>query len=548
MRRLAVCGTKYSRPGGRLTFGPTRTVVGICLLLLLTLPLGLLAGCRKRSEAFVIALSDNISTLDPIGSPTVDAASERVRVLMFNSLVRKNEKFEYVPEVASEITHSEDGLVYTFVLREGITFHNGSTLTSEDVKYTLDTLLASNSGKAASFFEGSGATRQAYIASVEARDPQTVEIRLNKFLPSLLPNLVTIGIIPKGTADTQKDNPVGSGPFRFSSFDRTQQVLDLEAHSDYWQGAPNIRRVRVRVIGDANALQAELRSGRVDLTPLPTNLTPDALNTLAQDPNLKVEQFAGANIAYLGFNVQSAPLDNVRVRQAIAYAIDREALIKSLLLGQAKLAHSILPEESWAYSAGQSYSYDPEKARQLLDQAGFRDPDGDGPRMRFSKPIVFKISSGSAATSQVAGVIQNNLQQVGIPVEITTLEFNSLLSDLRNGQYQMTYSRWVGGNQDPLFLKDLFATSEVPTQDRAGRNRSRYSNRELDRVLEEAVNTPEKEKARPLYVQAQEIISRELPMLPLWYPANMVVARKSVDNINVDGSGDWGFVRNLTVE
>ncbi|HEX8748939.1 MAG TPA: ABC transporter substrate-binding protein [Pyrinomonadaceae bacterium] len=527
---------------------PARSIVSFLLALaLLSLSF---AGCRGRdSNVFVIVQSDNISTLDPVGSPTVDAASERVRVLMFNSLMRKNEKFEYVNELASEPPKaSEDGLTFTFTLRDNVKFHDGRALTSADVKYTLDTMLASSSGKAASFFEGSGASKQGYITGVEAPDARTVIIRLRKPLPQLFPNLVTIGIIPQGSAAQQATNPVGTGPYRFKSFDKNQQVLDLEANNEYWEGAPNIKALRVRVISDANALQAELKSGRVDIVPLPTNLTPDAITSLGQDANLKVEQFPGSNIVYLGFNVQSAPLDKVAVRQAIAYGLDRERLIRELQLGQAKLANSILPEESWAYAPGQTYAYDPARAKKILDDAGFKDPDGDGPQMRFPSPIVFKISSGSIATRQYATVMQNSLKEIGLPVEIETLEFNSLLEQLRRGQFQMTTSRWVGGNQDPMFLRDLFASTEIPTQERAGRNRSRYSNPELDKILDEAVNTTDKQRATALYKQAQEIISRELPMLPLWYPANMVIARKTVGNIKLDGSGDWGFVRSLTVE
>lgn len=521
----------------------------LSFLLVISLTMILSAGCRNRSTAFVIVLSDNISTLDPVGSPTVDAASERVRVLMFNSLVRKNERYEYVNELASEMPKtSEDGLTITFILRDNVKFHDGRQLTSADAKYTLDTLLASNSGKAASFFEGAGATRQPLISSVEAPDARTLIIHLRKPWLQLFPNLTPIGIIPQGSAAQQATNPIGSGPFRFKSFDKNQQVLDLEANANYWEGAPGIKELRVRVIADANALQAELKTGRVDLAPLPTNLTPDAIQSLGQDANLKVEQFPGSNIVYLGFNVQSAPLDKAVVRQAIAYAIDRERLIRELQLGQAKLAHSILPEESWAYSAGEKYSYDPARARKLLDDAGFRDPDGDGPRMRFPNPLIFKISSGSIATRQYSTVIQNSLKEIGIPVEIETLETNSLLEQLRRGQFQMTTSRWIGGNQDPVFLRDLFATSEIPTQERAGRNRSRYSNAEVDKILNEAVNTADNQKSAPLYIQAQGIISRELPMLPLWYPANIVIARKTVSNIKVDGSGDWGFVKNLKVE
>ena len=526
---------------------PARSFISILLLISLTALL--FGGCRRRGEAFVIVLSDNISTLDPVGSPTVDAASERVRVLMFNSLVRKNERFEYVNELASELPRtSEDGLSVTFIMRDNVKFHDGRPLTSADAKYTLDTLLSSSSGKSASFFEGSGESKQSLISGVEAPDARTLIIRLRKPWLQLLPNLTPIGIIPQGSAAQQASNPIGSGPFRFKNFDKNQQVLDLEGNPEYWDGPPSIQALRVRVITDANALQAELRSNRVDLVPLPTNLTPDAIKSLGEDPNLKVEQFPGSNIVYLGFNVQSAPLDKASVRQAIAYAIDRERLIRDLQLGQAKLAHSILPEESWAFVAGQQYTFDMNRAKQMLDEAGFRDPDGDGPRMRFPNPLVFKISSGSIATRQYSTVIQNALKEIGIPVEIETLETNSLLEQLRRGQFQMTTSRWIGGNQDPVFLRDLFATSEIPTQERAGRNRSRYSNPEVDKILAEAVNTADNQKAAVLYKQAQEIISRDLPMLPLWYPANMVIARKSVGNIKIDGSGDWGFVKNLTVE
>lgn len=500
------------------------------------------SGCRKRSESFVIALSDKISTIDPIGSQTIDAASERVRVLMFNSLVRKNEKFEYVPDLASNIVRADDGLSYTFTLNDGVKFHDGKQLTSADVKYTLETVLNSEtSGRTASFFEKSGDERLGYLTAIETPDQRTVIIRLRKPWLQLLTNLVPISIIPQGSADNQKSAPVGTGPFKFVSYDQTQQVVRLAAFQDYWQGKPAIEQLTVRVVGDASALQAELHSGRVDLVPLPTNLSPDTLKSLGASGNLKTEQFAGANVTYLGFNVKEAPLDNVKVRQAIAYAIDRQSLIRDLLLEQAKIAHSILPEESWAYSAGQQYAHNPQMAKQLLDEAGFRDPDGDGPQMRFPKPIIFKIASGSTATSQYALVIQNNLKQVGIPVEIETLEFNLLLAQMRNGQYQMTTSRWIGGNQDPVFLKDLFTT-------KANFNRTNYSNTQLDPILQQAVDTVDREKARALYAQAQDIISRDVPMLPLWYPANMVVAQKRVGNIKVDGSGDWGFVKSLTVE
>ncbi|HEY0323686.1 MAG TPA: ABC transporter substrate-binding protein [Pyrinomonadaceae bacterium] len=525
----------------------TRFFVSILLVLILTALL--FAGCRNKGNAFVIVLSGNISSLDPILSQDVPASNERVRVLMFNSLVRKNEKFEYVNELASEMPKvSDDGLTVTFTLRDNVKFQDGRALTSADAKYTMDTLLASSSRKAASFYEVVNGQKQPYITSVEAPDARTLVLRMRKPWLQLLPNLVPIGIIPKDSSGQQTTQPLGSGPFRFKSFDKDQQVLELEANPNYWEGAPNIQNLRVRVIADTNALQAELRSGRVDLAPLPTNLTPDAINSLGQDPNLKVEQFPGANIYHITINTQSAPLDNVRVRQAIAYAIDREEIIRTLLRGQAKLAHSILPEESWAYSQGVKYSYNPEQAKKLLDEAGFRDPDGDGPQMRFPKPISFKFSSASTLANQYGNVIADQLKRVGIPIQIETAEANTLLEQLRAGQFQMTTGNWVGGNQDPSFFNDLFATSRIPTGNLPTLNRSRYSDPELDRKLEEALNTADQAKAKVLYARVQDIVSRDVPLLPLWYLSNMVIARKNVGNIKVDGSGDWAFVRSLTVE
>lgn len=528
--------------------GMSMTLLKTTLLLILIGFMLLAPGCRRRGDAFVIATADSIVTLDPMGGANVDVGSERMRQLMFNSLIRKNESFEYVGELASNIETSPDGLAVTFTLHDGVKFHDGRPLTSSDAKYTLDTLLASSAAKAASFYEGTGTSKQSYIAGVEAPDARTLIVRLRKPWLQLLVNLVPIGIIPNGSAATQKDHPVGSGPFKFVRFDSVQQVLDLEANDSYWEGAPQIRSLRVTSIKDTNALQAELLSGRVDCAPNVTNLTPDVFKTFSQNKNFKVAQFPGANIVYLGFNTRVAPLDNVRFRQAIAYAINREGIIKDLLLGQAKIAHSILPEESWAYVPGQTYSYDPEKAKKLLDEAGFRDPDGDGPRMRLPSPIVFKLSGGSAATRQYASVIQDYLKQVSIPVEIETLEAVTLTDQQVKGEYQMITRTSIGGNQDPIFLRDLFATSGIPTPDHVGFNRTRYSNPELDPILEEAINTSDKERAKALYARAQEIISRDVPMMPLWYQSIMVIARANVSNIKIKADGDWSFVRELTVQ
>jgi len=521
-----------------------------CLLVAVLMAMLMPTACRRNRSGgpFVIALGDNIRTIDPIGSPSVDAASERIRTLMFNSLVKKNEKFDYVGELASDIKRSDDNLTFTFILRDGVKFHDGRPFTSADAKYTLDLVFSSTFAKSASFYEGTGAERKSYIKSVEAPDAHTLVVTTTKPWTGLLPNLVPVAIIPKDSYETQKDHPLGSGPFKFVSYDSSQQVVDLQANPDYWDGAPHIPVVRVRVISDTNALQAELRSRRVDIAPLPTSLSPDAVKLLRQDPQLQVFQFTGSNVYLLTLNCSQPPLNDARVRQAIAYAIDRESMIRDLLLGHGKIAHSILPEESWAYSPGHTYSFDPSMAKKLLDEAGLKDPDGDGPLMRFAKPLVYKVSGSNVSGKNYAGVIQNYLKNVGVPVTIETAELNTLFDELRRGNFQIFYGQWVGGNQDPIFFKDLFATSEIPTETRASRNRSRYSNREFDALIDEAVNTFDRDKAKQLYERIQDIVTRDVPVLPLWYQANIVIAQKNVGNITVDASGDWGFIKNVTVE
>lgn len=498
-------------------------------------------SCRTRNSDFVtVALSDKFSTLDTLTTGASDAASERIRNLIFNSLVKKNENFEYVGELAKDIKYSDDGKIITFTLQDNVKFHNGKDLTSNDVKYTFDELFKNDkSFKRGAFFETIGDQKVPLISSIETPDPKTVVFTLNRpeIKNQVLSNLVPIPIIPEGTIGQLATNPIGSGPFKFVKYDESQNSVDFEAFENYWEGAPKVKKLRVKTVPDANALQAELQSGGVDLAPLPSNLSPDTINSLGQNPNLKVEQFEGSNIQYLQFNTQSPPLDKVKMRQAIAYGINREEIINKLLFGQAAIAHSILPTKSWAYKAGTTYNFDPDKAKQLLQESGYK-----------GEPIKYTFAAGNAAVRQYAQVIQNALKNIGVNVEIDTVEGNVLRDQLAKGQFQMNTGIWIGGNQDPIFLKDLFATSAIPGEKVKCCNRSRYSNPEYDKVIAEALSATDREKAKQYYFQAQEIVSNDVPMLPLWYPANVVVANKRIGNIKIDASGDWGFIKNITLE
>ncbi len=499
-------------------------------------------SCRRNNNEFVtVALTEKFSTFDTLTSTSSDAAADRIRTLVFNTLVKKDENFDYTGELAKEIKTSDDGQTLTFILRDNIKFHNGNILTARDVKYTFDELFKNNGFKSGAFFDTIDEKKVPQIVAIETPDDKTVVFKINR--PSLknqlLSNLVAIPIIPEGTVGQQKNQPVGSGPFKFVGFDATQNLVELAANSDYWDGgAPKIQKLRVKSVADANSLQAELLSGGVDIAPLPTNLSPDTIKSLEQNPNLKVEKFDGSNIQYLGFNTQSPPLNNVKIRQAIGYGIDRQKIVTDLLQGLATVSNSILPARSWAYSDGTKYTYDPEKSKQLLQEAGYK-----------NEPITFKFSSGNAAVNQYAQVIQNSLNNVGLNIQIATLEPNTLRDQLSKGEFQMNTGIWIGGNQDPIFYRDLFSTPKIPNDKTKVTccNRSRYSNPEYDSLIETAFNETDRSKSRDYYLKAQEIISNDLPLLPLWYPANVVIVNKKIGGVKVGASGDWGFIKDVTV-
>lgn len=548
-------------------------------LILITIVLSFFAigsNCRRRSsDAVTVALPENFTTFDTLTTVKSDAAAERVKNLMFNSLVRKDANFNYVGELASDIKTSDDGKVVTFTLRDGVKFHNGKLLTSADVKYTLDELFKANGYKAGAFFdtpvpldkneapksaqvstsptntaaantnvgakpaEAEKTKRVPHITSIDAPDPKTVVINIARpaLRDPLLSNLVAIPIIPEGTVGQQKDAPLGSGPFKFISLDASQNIVDLTANPDYWDGPPKVQKLRLKTVTDASSLQAELQSGGVDIAPNPSNLPPDMIKALNGIGSIKVDQFDGSNIQYLVFNTQSPPLNNPKIRQAIGYAIDRQKIVTQLLADQAKVGSSVLPAESWAYSPGTAYGFDPARAKQLLQEAGYNNEE-----------VVFKYGSGNAATNQYAQAIQNSLKEVGLNIRIETLEVNVIRQQLAQGQYQIYTGAWIGGNQDPIFLRDLFSSTKIPGGSVSCCNRSRYVNEQVDALVEDAINATDKAAAKDLYIKAWNMISTDLPLFPLWYPANIVVSNKRIGNIKMSGSGDWVFLKDITAQ
>jgi len=500
------------------------------LILVLALTLGG-PGCRRGGAPgeLTMMLEKRVPTFDPRVSS--DSAAERMRQLLFNSLTRKGEKFEPEADLAAAIEPSPDFKTFTFRLRSGIKFHDGRALTSGDVKYTFDTMMARGfaSDKKAEFVRE--------LAGIETPDSQTVVFRCLNAYPGLPNAIVPVGIVPDGSGDAQAKRPVGTGPFKFESYAEDQEVV-LSAFDGYYEGRAGVDRLRVKIVPDNSTRESELRKGSVDLA-INADFEPVTVESLAKAEGLKVETMPGTNITHIGVNLLDPILKDRRVRQALAHAVDRDMLIRDVLRGQARPASSILPAAQWAYSPDvTSYAYDPARAKQLLDEAGRKAEDGK-PRFRIS----LKTSTLSIAR-KLGEAIQEQLRRVEVAVDVQPLERGKLTQDMTDGNFQLYTNTLVGGNQSAEIFKYVYASKSVPPN---GQNRSRYQNPLLDRLLDEAP-TAAPERQRAIFAEVQKILSEDLPQIYLWYPDVVAVYRLRVSNLKLDPSADWRVVRQIKLK
>ncbi len=575
-----------------------------CLLLLILLILPS-SACRPRRElgTLVIAIELLPRGFDPRFS-TGNTYSARIMQLVYDTLLVKDENFELIPSLADKFIESEDHKTFTFHLRSGVTFHNGKPLTAADVKYTFDSLLSPQLKSPIR-----GAVDK--ITAIETPDELTVIFRAREPFYTFVANLPAIGIIPNGAGLEMGIAPIGSGPYKFISYTEGDSVR-LEANANYWGGAPNISHVQIKIVADNSTRQAELMSGGVDLA-YNSGFDPETVRAFSGRQAMQVVQTAGVNIDYLGVNLTSqSPLSNAKVRQAIAYAIDREVIINRLLRNQATRADAILPTKHWAYEKNvTAYEHNIERAKQLLDEAGYPDPDGNGAQTRLS----LQLMTTSAQTSRnIAAIVQEQLRRVGIELRLETFEIATLVDKAIKGQYDMYYLRSIGANQNtdvfqfvyhsryqnaefndaiarlrqttdtaqmqPIFntlaanlsqrqycanpkmqtlVEKAAAENEANTKkqlwfdisrlltDRGGQNRMRYCNPQVDEWIVAAEQTNDRAAKLGLYSRIQKTVAEELPQIYLWYTANVLVASRRVGNIQVDQYGSWYFIPKLTL-
>ena len=472
-------------------------------------------------------IEKDVQPLDPRVS--TDSAPERMRQLIFNGLTRKNDKFDPVPDLAERFESSPDYRTFTFYLRPNIKFHDGKLLSAADVKYTFETMLAKG------FQSDKKAELLRELASIElGPNDRTIIFRCQNPFPGLPNAIVPIGIIPEGSTQEQAKHPIGTGPFKFESYTESQEVV-LSAYRDYFDGPPSIKTLRVKIIPDNSTRESELRKGSVDLT-INADFDPVTVESLKKAEGVKVEMIDGTNVTHLGINLQDPILKDQNVRQAISFAIDREAIIRDVLLGQARVASGILPVTQWASEPGvEKYSYQPDRARQLLDAAGRREVNGQ-PRMK----LTLKTSTISISR-KIAEAMQEQLRKVGIALELQSLERAKLRQDMTEGTFQLYLNTVVGGNQSTDFFKFAYSSQSIPPN---GQNRSRYNNPLVDKLLVES-QTATRERQKEIFSQIQKILAVELPQIYLWYPSTIVAYRNRVTNLKLDPSGDWQVVRSV---
>ena len=446
---------------------------------------------------------------DPVGlDPQITSARSSIQILenVLDTLVTLDAEQNVVPSLAEAWSVSEDNLTWTFNLRSGVQFSSGRELTAEDVVYTYERLLNPETGSGNAYLLDG-------VTAIEAPDASTVTFTLDAPNPGLLSNLAgskALGIIARenvedGTINTQ---PIGTGPFVIADY-QPGVGLTLEKNPNYWQeGLPYLDSIDVQIITDENVRRTALIAGDVDWA---ISVPAQSVTELKSNPDLVVDEVPAGAYWYIGLNLEREVLSDVRVRQAIATAVNRDNVAMAAAFGNAQPTQDPIPSSSaWAYGYA-PYTYDPEAARALLAEAGY--PDG------FDLEIM--PTTQYEESERAAQVIQADLSAIGIRTTINTLEWAEWLEVQGAGDYDTYICSW-NGNVDPDdFFGAQQGTGEVF-------NFTGYSNREVDELLAEGKNTDDFETRRGIYEQINQQVVDDAPYVYLYNPLEINVYRTNV--------------------
>ena len=453
----------------------------------------------------VVAQIAEPKSLDPHAVTAVN--DFRILVNLYEGLVRyKSGALEVEPALATEWTISDDGTVYEFDLRDDVTFHDGTPLDAEAVVFNFERMLNEDHP-----FHDTGPFPLSFFFSaverVEAVDEDTVRFTLSEPYAPFLSNLAyPTGLIVSPEAVREHGeafgrHPSGTGPFRFAEWVPNERVV-VERNPDYWGDQAELEAVVFRPITDANTRVAEMLSGGVDVM---VEVPPDNVAMFADDPNFTVHEQAGPHLWFLILNTRHGPFADKRVRQAVNYAIDKQALVENVLQGTAEIAAGPIPPAfAWAYNeALEPYPHDPERARQLLAEAG-----AGGAKLTF---YITEGGSGMLEPVAMGAAIQADLAEVGLNAEIESYEWNTFLGEVNPGlgeAVDMAEMAWMTNDPDTL---PYLALRSGATPEEGGFNSGYYANPEVDRLLEQARRSTDQEERARLYKEMQEIVREDAP-------------------------------------
>jgi peptide/nickel transport system substrate-binding protein len=448
-------------------------------------------GGGGGDDVLVAAVAAQPDQLDP--HVTTAYPSFQVLENVYDTLVVPSaDDLTMEPSLAESWETSEDGLTWTFTLREGVTFHDGSEFDAADVVYSYNRIIDE---------ELANAYRFANVESVEAVDPQTVEITVSQptpNLPALIGGFKGMAIIPEGAADDYDltTEAVGTGPFELESSGAGETVLT--AYDDYWGGDVAVGGVEFRYITEPAAALTALQNGEVQWT---DNIPPQQIEALEGDDAVELATTPSVDYWYMSMNYDREPFGNPEVRRAIATAIDRSAVAEAAKFGAAQPNQTAIPEDSFYYHDYAPFEADPEAAQQLLEEAGVETPIEMG----------LMVTDEFPETVTAAQVIASQLEPIGIEVDVQNVDFATWLDRQGQGDYDAFMLGWLG-NIDPF---DYYHSQHITD---GSNNYQGYSNPEVDQLLQDAATETHEDARKELYDQAAELIVDDVSYLYLYNP------------------------------
>lgn len=490
-------------------------------------------GSSGESKTLIFGRGGDSVSLDPI--VVTDGESYKVTKNIFDTLVNFGEQDTDVnPGLATDWTAAEDGLTYTFQLEEGVKFHDGTDFNAEAVVKNFERWAGGDADKFpyyGSMFGGFSGDEGHVIESVTATGDYEVEFKLKRPQAPFLKNLAmsSFGIASptafEAAGDKFGDDPVGTGPFKFVEWKRNDSIT-LEKNEDYWvEGEPKLDQVIFRSIPDNSARLNALLSGEIDLA---DGITPSDGKTIEGNADLQLFERPSMNVGYLGLTNTREPFDDPKVRQAMNHAIDKQAIVDAFFEGRGEIAKNPMPPVINGYNDDiEAYDYNPEKAKELLAEAGL--PDGFDMEL-YAMPVPRPYMPDG---QKVAEAIQKNLADIGVNAKIVSFEWATYLEKAANGEADAFLLGWTGDNGDA----DNFLYVLLDQDNIGSNNYAYYKNQELHDLLIKAQSEVDESVRNDLYMQAQEIIHEDAPWVPLAHSTPLLAGGKNVVNFKAHPTG-----------